>query len=167
MGNSQYQDMLLTFYSEGRLRYIYLVRDPRDVAMSFMKTPVGDCHYYATADKWAKLQNHALRVLSVCEELVQQVPYENLLQNNENTMKCINYFMRKRKFGKVLRRGNIAILKKVEDMMHGATSGHEATKAAVLSYQFKNLTRGESFRKEQFQKWRKGLKHEEVCRHEI
>ena len=30
MGNSQWHDMLLTFYGEERLRYIYLVRDPRD-----------------------------------------------------------------------------------------------------------------------------------------
>ena len=38
MGMSYYHDILLEFYGEGRLRYIYLVRDPRDVAMSFIKT---------------------------------------------------------------------------------------------------------------------------------
>lgn len=38
MGISQFHDILLEFYGEKRLRYIYLVRDPRDVAMSFMKT---------------------------------------------------------------------------------------------------------------------------------
>jgi hypothetical protein len=38
MGISQFHGILLEFYGEKRLRYIYLVRDPRDVAMSFMKT---------------------------------------------------------------------------------------------------------------------------------
>lgn len=38
MGMTKFHDTLLEFYGESRLRYIYLVRDPRDVAMSFMKT---------------------------------------------------------------------------------------------------------------------------------
>ena len=46
MGMSKFHNELLQFYGKKRLRYIYLVRDPRDVAMSFMKTPVGDCHFF-------------------------------------------------------------------------------------------------------------------------
>lgn len=38
MGMSKFHDLLLEYYGPKRLRYIYLVRDPRDVAMSFMKT---------------------------------------------------------------------------------------------------------------------------------
>ena len=38
MGMTKFHDLLLEFYGDKRLRYIYLVRDPRDVAMSFMKT---------------------------------------------------------------------------------------------------------------------------------
>jgi hypothetical protein len=38
MGMSKFHSLLLEFYGQKRLRYIYLVRDPRDVAMSFMKT---------------------------------------------------------------------------------------------------------------------------------
>jgi len=162
MGNSKYHDMFLLFYGEERLRYIYLVRDPRDVSLSFMKTPVGDCHYYSIIKKWTNLQGHALHVLSVSEDLVHQVRYENLLQSNEETMKGVNDFMGKRKFGKVLRRGSVAILKNVEDMMKSATSGTNAKQAAVLSYQFQNLTRGASFRKEQFQKWRKQLADDDI-----
>ena len=154
MGNSQFHDMLIMYYGVERLRYVYLVRDPRDVAMSFMKTPVGDCHYYSIAKKWAKLQNHALHVLSTNEDLVHQVRYESLLQSNKKTLESINDFMGERKFGKVMRRGSVQILKEVEDMKDAAKKGQEAVKAAGLSYQFKNLTRGESFRKGQFQKWR-------------
>ena len=47
-------------------------------------------------------------------------------------------------------------------MMEGATSSTNAKQAAVLSYQFQNLTRGESFRKEQFQKWRKQLADDDI-----
>ena len=42
MGMSMFHDELVEFYGKERLRYLYLVRDPRDVCMSFMKTPVGD-----------------------------------------------------------------------------------------------------------------------------
>jgi hypothetical protein len=38
MGMSSFHDLLLEFYGEKRLRYIYLIRDPRDVAMSFVRT---------------------------------------------------------------------------------------------------------------------------------
>lgn len=51
----------------------------------------------------------------------------------------------------MLRRGSVAILKKAEDFINGATKGAGAQQAAVLSYQFQNLTRGESLRKQQFQ----------------
>jgi len=151
MGNSQFHDMLLTFYGEERLRYVYLVRDCRDVALSFMRTPVGDCHFYSIISKWTNLQRHALHVLSVSENLVHQVRYVSLLKDNVDTMKEVNAFMGKRKMGKVLRRGSVAILKKVEDMMTGATKSTGAKQAAVLSYQFQNLTRGESFRLQQFE----------------
>lgn len=77
-------------------------------------------------------------------------------------MKDINDFMGKRKFGKVLRRGSVAILKKVQDMMEGSRRGHGAKQASTLSYQFQNLTRGESFRKGQFQKWRKEMADEDI-----
>ena len=37
-------------------KYIYLYRDPRDVALSFMKAVVGDKHPYFIAKQWDKLQ---------------------------------------------------------------------------------------------------------------
>mmetsp|Transcript_22722 Transcript_22722/g.31736 ORF Transcript_22722/g.31736 Transcript_22722/m.31736 type:complete len:102 (+) Transcript_22722:147-452(+) len=61
-----------------------------------------------------------------------------------------------------MRRGSVQILKDLEDVIAGASKGHEAKKAAVLSYQFKNLTRGKSFAKAQFQKWRVALNDDEL-----
>eukprot|EP00587_Corethron_hystrix_P002870 CAMPEP_0113315184 /NCGR_PEP_ID=MMETSP0010_2-20120614/10952_1 /TAXON_ID=216773 ORGANISM="Corethron hystrix, Strain 308" /NCGR_SAMPLE_ID=MMETSP0010_2 /ASSEMBLY_ACC=CAM_ASM_000155 /LENGTH=729 /DNA_ID=CAMNT_0000171631 /DNA_START=54 /DNA_END=2243 /DNA_ORIENTATION=+ /assembly_acc=CAM_ASM_000155 len=156
MDMSKYHDLLINFYHTDRLRYIYLVRDPRDVALSFMKTPEGDCHYYTIANKWVTLQNYALKILSENEDLVHQVRYEALLQNKEITVEGLNEFIGQQKFGKVMRRGSIQVIKRVSGIISGAKSGEEAKKAAVLSYKFKNLTRGKSFAKTQFQKWLTG-----------
>ena len=153
MGMSQYYDMLLNFYGKERLRFIYLVRDPRDVTLSFMKTPVGDCHPYAIAKKWAKLQNHALQILSDAPELVHQVRYENILSNKVQEVSKINEFMGARGDCRTLRRGSVVMLANDEELSCRAKQGREALNAKQLSYQFKNLSRGDSFTKQQFAKY--------------
>lgn len=87
MGMSAYHTSLLKFYGERRLRYIYLVRDPRDVAMSFMKTPVGDKHYYAIVKKWAKLQKQAIAILHDTPDIITNFKYEELLEDKENVIR--------------------------------------------------------------------------------
>ncbi len=87
MGMSAYHNSLLKFYGQRRLRYIYLVRDPRDVAMSFMKTPVGDKHYYAIVKKWAKLQEQDIAILEDTPEIIFNVKYEELLEDKENVIR--------------------------------------------------------------------------------
>lgn len=87
MGMSAYHTSLLKFYGERRLRYIYLVRDPRDVAMSFMKTPVGDKHYYAIVKKWAKLQKQAIAILDDTRVVIINIKYEELLEDKENMIR--------------------------------------------------------------------------------
>jgi len=153
MGTSQYYDMLLTFYGKERLRFIYLVRDPRDVTLSFMNTPVGDCHPYTIATKWAKLQNHALRILSENPDLVHQVRYEHVLQDKVGEVANINSFMGSRGVSKTLRRGSVVVLADDEKLSGRAKDGREANKAKELSYQFQNLGRGQSFAKLQFAKY--------------
>ena len=87
MGMSAYHTSLLKFYGKRRLRYIYLVRDPRDVAMSFMKTPVGDKHYYAIVKKWAKLQEQAIAILEAVPNIILNIKYEELLENKEDVIR--------------------------------------------------------------------------------
>ena len=87
MGMSAYHTSLLKFYGERRLRYIYLVRDPRDVAMSFMKTPVGDKHHYAIVKKWAKLQKQAIAILDDTPDVIINIKYEELLEDKENVIR--------------------------------------------------------------------------------
>ena len=87
MGMSAYHRSLLKFYGKERLRYIYLVRDPRDVAMSFMNTPVGDKHYYAIVKKWAKLQDYAMAILRDTPDIIFNTKYEELLENKEEVVR--------------------------------------------------------------------------------
>eukprot|EP00546_Thalassionema_frauenfeldii_P016750 CAMPEP_0178896736 /NCGR_PEP_ID=MMETSP0786-20121207/1349_1 /TAXON_ID=186022 /ORGANISM="Thalassionema frauenfeldii, Strain CCMP 1798" /LENGTH=403 /DNA_ID=CAMNT_0020567193 /DNA_START=468 /DNA_END=1676 /DNA_ORIENTATION=- len=153
MGMSQYYDMLLNFYGKERLRFIYLIRDPRDVTLSFMKTPVGDCHPYLVAKKWAKLQNHGLQILSDAPELIHQVRYEHVLSDKVGEVAKINEFMGARGMCRTLRRGSVVVLADDEQLSNQAKEGREASKAKELSYQFQNLGRGDSFAAKQFAKY--------------
>lgn len=165
MGMSQHHDLLLEFYGSKRLRYIYLVRDPRDVAMSFMKTPVGDCHWHAIATKWTKLQQFGLRILNDCPELVYKLHYEHILQDKEKEIKALYDFIGERRFGGVKRQASVLCMDNTENLINRAKDGSEAQKALRLSYQFKNLGRGMSFAKRQNKKWlhpETGLKTEEI-----
>jgi len=153
MGMSNYHDWLLEYYGEKRLRYVYLVRDPRDVSMSFMKTPVGDCHYYAIAKKWAKLQSTACRILKEVPHLLHKVHYEAMLIDKKAAVKKIYEFIGERHFGGVKRQASVLLMKTSEDLIGSANKGREAEKAQSLSVQFMNLTRGDSFAKTQLAKW--------------
>ncbi len=153
MGMSNYHDWLLEYYGEKRLRYVYLVRDPRDVAMSFMKTPVGDCHYYAIAKKWTKLQGMACRILKEVPHLLHKVHYEAMLKDKKEAVKKIYEFIGERHFGGVKRQASVLLMKTSDDLIGSANKGREALKAQGLSVQFMNLTRGDSFAKTQMSKW--------------
>jgi len=154
MGMSAYHTSLLKFYGEKRLRYIYLVRDPRDVAMSFMNTPVGDKHYYAIVKKWAKLQKQAIAILEDTPELIFNIKYEELLENKEDAISCIYDFIGDRRFGGVKRQASVMSIAPVAASVNQAKLGSESFKAHTLSQQFKNLVRGNSFVKEQMAKWK-------------
>ena len=111
MGMSQFHDILLSFYGKERLRYIYLVRDPRDVCLSFMKTPVGDCHPYAIAKKWSRLQNFAATILHETPDLIHQVCYEEVLGDKEAQVAKVVEFMGARDVCRSMRRGSIVAIK--------------------------------------------------------
>ena len=157
MGMSKYHPQLLEFFGENRVRYVYLVRDPRDVALSFTKTPVGDCHLYPIITKWCRLQDQVIPIIVNTPELVHRVSYEGLLQDKEAVMAALNEFMGQRSFGKTMRRGSVLELAGVDELTENAKNGAAAQNASELSYQFKNLTRGESFSMTQFQKWRTSM----------
>lgn len=126
MGMSQFHDMLLTFYGKERLRYIYLVRDPRDVCLSFQKTPVGDCHPYNIAKKWARLQNYAAEILARDPELVHTVHYEDALQDSDAEVAKIIEYMGARETCKSMRRGSVCAFKDEQEITETAKCNRES-----------------------------------------
>jgi len=156
MGMSTFHPLLLQYYGEHRLRYIYLVRDPRDVAMSFMKTPVGDCHYYPIITKWCGLQDAVAPIMESYSHILLKVHYEELLADKKNVVNSIYDFIGTRRFGMGLRRASVVGLDNVETLIDNAKFGRQAASAANLSTQFQNLVRGESFCVEQHAKWLNG-----------
>lgn len=156
MGMSEFHAVLLNFYGPGRLRYIYLVRDPRDVAMSFMKTPVGDCHYHAIVSKWCRLQKLVIPIMEQMPAIIKEVRYEALLKDKQAVLADLYEFIGARRAGNLLRLGSVLAMESQEQQTEKAKGGAEAKKAAVLSYQFQNLVRGQSFAVLQMAKWLKG-----------
>lgn len=66
-------------------KYVYLYRDPRDVALSFTKAVIGEKHPYFIASQWAELQRICLderdrigeeRFFAVCYEELTSQPRE-------------------------------------------------------------------------------------------
>lgn len=68
--------------------YIYLYRDGRDVALSFMKAIVGPKHIYNLAVKWKEEQQLALNLKEqVSPERFVAVQYERLVANPESELR--------------------------------------------------------------------------------
>jgi len=62
--------------------YIYLYRDGRDVALSFMKAVVGEKHIYHLAKQWKQDQNMALNLeKEIGKERFFRISYEELTRN--------------------------------------------------------------------------------------
>lgn len=70
--------------------YLFIYRDGRDVALSFMKAIVGPKHIYYLAKKWAEEQKLSLRVREkVGDDRFIQVRYEELIHSPRSVMKTI------------------------------------------------------------------------------
>src|SRR6185503_15487555 len=68
--------------------YVYLHRDPRDVALSFTKAVVGDKHVYFIAKQWATLQRRCLdaRRENPAKRFFT-LSYSSLTQETESTLR--------------------------------------------------------------------------------
>lgn len=70
--------------------YIHIYRDGRDVALSFMKAPVGPKHIYFLAEKWKNEQALSLQLQTqVSEERFIPVRYEELIHNPSQVLRFI------------------------------------------------------------------------------
>ncbi|SEL67739.1 sulfotransferase family protein [Parapedobacter koreensis] len=92
MGNMYFSDELEKV-SDG-LKYIYLYRDGRDVALSFQKAIVGEKHAYHIAKQWHNDQQTCLKLRDrVPPERFFMLNYEQLITHPEQTIRQLCLFL--------------------------------------------------------------------------
>lgn len=101
--NAQYwccKSMQNLFYSQAmetfglNLKYIFLYRDGRDVALSFKKAIVGDKHVYHLAKQWKQEQDICLDLHKhYGDEKVFLLNYEKLVAEPEESVKSLCNFL--------------------------------------------------------------------------
>lgn len=78
-----YTDSFEKYWGE-KIKYIYMYRDGRDIALSFTKAVAGDKHHYFIAKEWAQTQRAAYSLKkSISPDRFFSVCYEELLLNPE------------------------------------------------------------------------------------
>lgn len=75
------------------LRVVYLVRDPRDVVLSFKTSNIDLYHPYFSAQRWQEEQERGIELLENHEESVHVIRYENLLQEPEGAVEAVCSFL--------------------------------------------------------------------------
>ena len=91
----------LNFFDNNNFRelepiYIYIYRDGRDVASSFLKAAIGDKHIYFLAKKWYRDQKTSLKIKENCSrENFFSIKYEDLLSNPKKIIQnfCDKYLI--------------------------------------------------------------------------
>ena len=71
------------------LRIVYLVRDPRDVVLSFKRSNVGRYHPYFNAKRWVEEQRRGIELLEEHGDAVHLLRYKDLLQDPESVVRGI------------------------------------------------------------------------------
>ena len=76
------------------IKYIYMYRDGRDIALSFTKAVAGDKHHYFIAHEWARTQRAARALKNhLSEDRFFSVCYEELLANPEAVCQATAEFL--------------------------------------------------------------------------
>ena len=75
-------------------RFLWLVRDPRDVALSSKRSVFSPCHPYFTAGLWREQQALGSSLASrIGEQRVQRLSYEKLIVDPESTLRSLCDFL--------------------------------------------------------------------------
>ena len=87
----EYADFLIENFPDAK--YVHLVRDPRDMALSWKKTPGlrGGC--VRAADIWQTEQNGIIEFRQIISSQTLQVRYEDILSDAKSSLKRICIFM--------------------------------------------------------------------------
>jgi hypothetical protein len=91
-GQWHYIDEFLSYYDDPKV--VYLVRDARDVALSFKNSNVGKYHPYYTAGRWAEEQRSGLAMLDTLpDDRIHLLRYQDLLQDPESEVREVCSFL--------------------------------------------------------------------------
>jgi Sulfotransferase family len=123
MTNIRYAKELDAYFRNPK--YIYLYRDGRDVALSFMKAVIGDKHPYVITQKWAELQRLCLSQRDLAPERVFSVCYEELTADPETVLRRLCTFLGIR----------------FKEAMLSSHASEEAKRTAEASSLWQNLTK--------------------------
>ena len=85
---------LITLYPEAK--YLYIVRDGRDVALSLLKKPWGPNNVYKCAEQWDEANNDAQQILLNDlkeKDQILYIKYEKLLEKTEDECRRIYEFL--------------------------------------------------------------------------
>lgn len=77
-----------------KAKYLYLYRDGRDVAVSYIKTPMGEKHFYHLAKEWSYTQKLIMNLSwHIGPDRFYGVSYEDLVSNPEKVMRGVCEFV--------------------------------------------------------------------------
>ena len=126
-------------------KFIWLVRDPRDVAVSSRRSVFSPFHPLFTAELWDEQQREAIRTADEHPDSVMMVRYEDLITQLEATLSRVMAFI-----GEELQPAMLA---------HEKTDA--AKKGANLSESWQNT--GAKVKSDNFGKYRKALSASEIA----
>ncbi len=107
-------------------KYIYLHRDPRDVALSFSKAVIGEKHPYFSAQQWKYLQRLCLDARArLSTDRFFTISYDQLINDTESTLRNLCGYLQ---------------IEFKKDMMHFYDS-EEARNTAASSSLWENVTK--------------------------
>ena len=87
----KHADLIIGFYENPKI--IYLYRDVRDQAVSWMKTPTSMLTPKEVAQRWVKEQQECIRVCDENKTHCYRISYEDLTADTENIMKAVINFI--------------------------------------------------------------------------
>jgi len=125
-------------------RFIFLVRDPRDVSLSSKTSVFSPCHPLLSARLWNAQQKLGLEAMKEYPESFHLLQYEDLLQDNQGTLEKLCAFLEL----------------ELEPQMFAFFEQKEASKGAKLSESWKNT--GKPIKKNNHGKWRTQLSPSEI-----
>lgn len=103
-------------------RFVWLVRDPRDVALSSRTSVFSTCHPFNTGRLWAMQQAEAMAQQKRVPHAIHLLRYEELLDRPEESLRAVCAFLGE----------------EYEPAMLRYFEGEEARKSAALSESWKN-----------------------------